>query len=170
MDSKIDIIKGIHPGFILERELKKRGMKKGRFALSINEYPQLITSITKGNRRMNPALSLKIEKALGMEEGFYMVLQAYYDIEQTKKELSKGYHPDLSLINPIVFWDAKMENIDWDKNKNAVIRRIFERGSEQEIKEIIRFYGKEAVVHAVKTYHGLLPTVDANKCKYLEVS
>ncbi|MDR0866504.1 MAG: plasmid maintenance system antidote protein [Candidatus Symbiothrix sp.] len=167
MKSKIDIIKGIHPGFILERELKKRRITKGRFALSINEYPQLITSITKGRRRMNPALSLKIEKALGMEEGFYMVLQAYYDIEQAKKKLSKDYHPNLSLIDPIVFWDAKMENIDWDKNKNAVIRRIFERGSEQEIKEIIRFYGKDTVINAVKEYRGLLPTVEENTHKYL---
>ncbi|KAA6301189.1 MAG: Antitoxin HigA [Candidatus Ordinivivax streblomastigis] len=167
MNSKIDIIKGIHPGFILERELKKRKMTKGRFALSINEYPQLITSITKGKRRMNPALSLKIEKAFGMEEGFYMVLQAYYDIAQAKKELSKDYHPDLSMINPIVFWDAKMEDIDWAKNKNAVIRRIFERGSEQEIKEIIRFYGKDAIAHAVKEYHGQLPTVEENQSKYL---
>jgi addiction module HigA family antidote len=167
MDSKIDIIKGVHPGFILERELKKRGMTKGRFALSINEYPQLITSITKGKRRMNPTLSLKIEKALDMEEGFYMVLQAYYDIEQAKKELSKDYHPDLSLFNPIIFWDTKMENIDWDKHKNGVIRRVFERGSEQEIKEVIRFYGKDTVAKAVKEYHGLLPTVEENTHKYL---
>jgi addiction module HigA family antidote len=168
MNSKIDIIKGIHPGFILERELKKRGMTKGRFASSINEYPQLITSITKGRRRMTPSLSLKIEKALGMEEGFYMVLQAYYDIAQVKKKLSKDYHPDLSQINPIIFWDAKMENIDWDKNKNAVIRRIFERGSEREIKEIIRFYGKKAVINALKAYQGLLPTVEENMCKYIQ--
>ena len=64
MSANINIIKGIHPGLILERELKKRKLPKGTFALSINEFPQTIATITKGKRRMNPALSLKIEQAL----------------------------------------------------------------------------------------------------------
>ena len=42
IDSNIAIIKGIHPGFILERELKERKLTKRRFAISINEYPQLL--------------------------------------------------------------------------------------------------------------------------------
>ncbi|GHT63932.1 hypothetical protein AGMMS50239_20740 [Bacteroidia bacterium] len=58
-----------------------------------------------------------------------------------------------------------MENIDWDKNKNVVIRRIFERGSEQEIKEIIRFYGNNIVTNALRAYYGVLPTVEENKYK-----
>jgi len=60
MNANIHIIKGIHPGLILERELKIRKLPKGAFALSINEFPQTIATITKGKRRMNPALSLKI--------------------------------------------------------------------------------------------------------------
>ena len=70
MLSSIKLIKGIHPGFILDRELKKHHIAKGRFALSLNEYPQTLVSITKGKRNMNTALALKIEKALGMEEGY----------------------------------------------------------------------------------------------------
>ena len=62
METNIHLIKGIHPGLILERELKKRNLTKGAFALSINEFPQTIATITKGKRRMNPALSLKIEQ------------------------------------------------------------------------------------------------------------
>jgi hypothetical protein len=38
-----------------------------------------------------------------------------------------------------------MENIDWEKQKNAIIKRVFERGNEIEKKEIIRFYGQENV-------------------------
>ncbi|MDR3061406.1 MAG: MmcQ/YjbR family DNA-binding protein [Dysgonamonadaceae bacterium] len=70
MASTISIIKGIHPGIILEREVKLRGLKKGRFSISINEFPQTLVTITKGKCKMNPALSLKIERAFGIEEGF----------------------------------------------------------------------------------------------------
>ena len=70
MKSNIQIIKGIHPGIILERELKQRNMGKGRFALSLQEFPQTLVSITKGKRKMNTPLALKIEQALGMEEGY----------------------------------------------------------------------------------------------------
>ena len=53
MDSNISIIKGIHPGLILERELKKRKLAKGTFAHSINEFPQTITTITKEKNKKN---------------------------------------------------------------------------------------------------------------------
>lgn len=145
MTSTISIIKGIHPGIILERELKKRGLKKGRFAISIGEFPQTLVSVTKGKRKMNPALSLKVEHALGIDEGFFLVLQAYYDIEQEKLKDMKEYRPDLSKIRPVVFWDTDINKINWRKNKSAVIKRILERGNEQEITEITRFYGKEAI-------------------------
>ena len=44
---EIEIIKGVHPGFVLERLLKEKKIKKGQLALSIMEYPQTITTITK---------------------------------------------------------------------------------------------------------------------------
>ena len=74
IDSNIAIIKGIHPGIILERELKKRRLSKRRFALSINEYPQLLGDITKSKRKMNPSLSIRIGNALGLDESFFSVL------------------------------------------------------------------------------------------------
>lgn len=68
MNSAIHLIKGVHPGFILDRELKKRHITKGRFALSLNEYPQTLVSITKGKRNMNTALALK-KRHLGWKKG-----------------------------------------------------------------------------------------------------
>lgn len=167
MDATIELIKGIHPGIILERELKKRNQAKGRFALLIQEFPQTLTSITKGKRRMNPALSLKIEHALNLEEGYFMVLQAYYDIQEEKKKISKNYSPDLTKIRPVIFWDTEIQKIDWDKNKVSVVLRIFERGNEMEINEIIRFYGKEIVVNIIENTGNLNPLIIENKQKYL---
>ncbi|PIF30198.1 plasmid maintenance system antidote protein VapI [Flavobacterium sp. 9] len=153
MKTTIDIIKGIHPGFVLERELKKRMLAKGQFAIELGEFPQTLTAITKGKRRMNIPLAMKIEKSLCMEEGFFMTLQVYYDIEEQKKKLSRNkinLKPDLDKIRKIIFWDTDIKKIDWQKQKKAVIKRIFERGNESEKQEIIRFYRSD-VINKVKT-------------------
>jgi antitoxin HigA-1 len=170
MDINLSLIKGIHPGLILERELKKKKLAKGKFALSIDEFPQTLVAIIKGKRRMNPALSLKIEQAFDWEEGFLMVLQVYYDIEQEKKEQTKTDHPDLSKIRPIIFWDTNIASINWQKNKQAIINRIFERGNEQGITEIIRFYGKDVVLATLDSNQSELPSMIENKQKYLTAS
>lgn len=145
MEKEISILKGLHPGFVLERELKKRKLSKGRFALSINEFPQTLGAITKGKRNMNTALALRIENALGIEEGYFMTLQVFYEIKEEKRRLNNNQQPDLSKLRPVLFWDTKFEKIDWYAQKKAVIKRVFERGDETEKNEIIRFYGREEV-------------------------
>lgn len=143
MFNKISLLAGIHPGMFLERELKKRGLGKSKFAISLNEYPQTLVSITKGKRRMNVNLALKIERALNLEEGFLMILQVFYDIKEEKKNSAK--HPDLSKFRPALFWETSMDMIDWHQHKRSVIERVFERGNDIEKQEVIKFYGQEAV-------------------------
>lgn len=143
MKTVLEIIKGVHPGKFLERELKKHIINNRQFALSIGEHPQTIGAIINGKRRMNIALSLKIEEKLKLEEGFLMTLQLHYDIKLSKYD--PDYKPDLSKIRKITFWDTTLETIDWKKMKRSVIERIFSYGEEEEQKEIIRFYGKERV-------------------------
>lgn len=155
MKSNLQLLKGIHPGFVLERELEKRHLRKGVFALSLQEYPQTLTAITKGKRGMNTSLALKIEEALGLEEGYFMILQVYYDIEQEKKKQNK-LRTDLPQLRSVLFWDTKINTIDWEKQKKAIIKRVFERGNEMEKKEIIRFYG----VQTVDAILNLLPNND----------
>ena len=69
--------KGIHPGIVLDRELKKRSIRQRPFALSLNEHPQTFNAITKGKRGISTPLALKIEQELGLEEGTLVILQAY---------------------------------------------------------------------------------------------
>jgi len=60
---------------------QKIQLAKGKFAISLNEFPQTIVAITKRKRRMNVNLALKIELALSLEEGYLMTLQVLVAIK-----------------------------------------------------------------------------------------
>lgn len=167
MTPDINIIKGIHPGIILERELRKRNLPKGRFAKSVHEYPQTISAIINGTRGMNTSLSLKIEEMLSFDEGFLMILQVYHDIAVEKNKANRDYHPDLSKYRKVLFWDTDFFSIDWEKNKRSVIQRVFERGNETEINETIRFYGKESILELLDLNKEFYPSVRINAEQYL---
>ena len=149
-ERELHILRGIHPGIVLERKLKERKLVKGKFALSIHEHPQILGAITKGKRGMNTSLALRIEHALNLPEGFFMTLQVYYEIREEKRRLSATNRPDLSRIRPALFWDVDISKIDWQRQRRAVIQRIVERGNEDEKAEITRFYG-EPVIHECLT-------------------
>ncbi|MEC4048694.1 helix-turn-helix domain-containing protein [Flavobacterium sp. SUN046] len=148
MKTYLEKYKGIHPGIILDREFKKRALQQRPFALSIGEHPQTLNAITKGKRKLNTALALKIEERLGLEEGTLALLQTYFDINEEKSKL-KQISPSLSKLRKSLFWDTDINKIDWSKQYRAVIQRIFERGNETERKEIIRFYGQEKIQKAL---------------------
>ena len=145
MESHLDKYNGIHPGIILERELKRRKIKKGPFAMSLEIYPQTLNEITKGRRLLNPEVSIKIDKALGWQEGSLFLLQAHYEINAAQAKLNVQQHPDTNIIGRSLFWDTDYDKIDWVKKYKAVIRRIFERGNETQKQEALRFYGKEKI-------------------------
>ena len=145
MNSVLEILKGVHPGLVVERELKKRALVRGKFAMSVDEYPQTFSSILKGKRKMNTCLAMKIEQALGLEEGFLMTLQVFYDIREEKKKLAQLHTPDLSKFRAAVFWDTPLDHIDWQRHSDFVIARIFERGNLREQKEVSKFYGLERI-------------------------
>jgi len=145
MEKRLERFKGIHPGLILERELNKRAIKPSPFALSVDTHRQIFNAILKGKRGIPIPLSLKVDQALGLEEGTFAMLQTFYDIQKVKEnELSKIY-PDLGIIRKILFWDTDIHKIDWQKQYKAVIQRVFERGNDEEKKEIERFYGLDRI-------------------------
>lgn len=149
MNTYLAKFRGIHPGIILARELKKKGIAQRPFALSIGEHPQTINAITKAKRNLPTSIALKIEEKLGLEEGTLALLQTYFDIQIEKSKI-KPITPDLSLIRKSVFWDTDISQIDWDKQKYVVIRRIMERGNALEIKEIKQFYGAALITEVLK--------------------
>lgn len=160
----IEQIKGVHPGYILERELRERRITKKAFAALIGEYEQVIGEVTKRRRRINPVLSLKMDKALeAPQQGYFMLLQTYFDLAEAQKELSRNIHPDLSKIRKVIFWDTDFALIDWIRNKRFVIERVYCRGNETEMEEIIRFYGKEEVDKVVEQSKQITLTRETNR-------
>jgi len=162
MNTYIEKYKGIHPGIILDRELKKRALPKRPFAHSIGEHPQTLNAITKGKRKLNISLALKIEKSLGFEEGTYVFLQTYFDIKEENQKQEKQT-PNLEVIRKSLFWDTNLLQIDWQKHYKSVIRRVFERGNDQEKQEIVFFYGNEVVNKALLSQTGKPYTIYQNK-------
>src|SRR5690606_41104135 len=149
MTARFKKYKGIHPGAILERELKKRNISQRSFALSLNEHPQTFNAIIKGKRNLNTALALKIERELNLEEGTMVLLQAYFDIQKIKDEEFQET-PNLDILRKVLFWDTDIDTINWSRQAKAVIQRVFERGNDEEKEEIIRFYGKDKVEEALE--------------------
>ncbi len=160
-------IKGIPPSAILKRELKNRNIKSKELADSIGEHKQTISAILNGRRGINPSLSIKLGHFFNIDEDYFLLLQASYDVKKIKQKEYLSQKPNLKLIRKSLFWDTDFDNIDWQKNKRAVIKRIFERGNEQEIKAILSFYTKKIVVEELKTIKGsFLPSFQENVTKY----
>lgn len=140
MESRINIIKGIHPGKLIGRDLKKKHLTQ-RFLAEKTGIPyQTINAVIMGRRTLTIGQALKIEALLQYEEGFLAMLQVYYEMKRYKdREFKKDFDegPDIPRS---LFWDVDFDSINWGRHKKAVIRRVLERGNRAEIDEIRRFY------------------------------
>lgn len=141
---------GIPCGAVLNRIMTKEGINQSQLAERSGIVRQRICDYLTNRKRITVEASLNLEKALRIGiEGFFYRIQANHDIYVYIKKQAASYHPNLNYYRKALFWDTTIENLDWDKNKEWIIRRIFEYGSEEEILETIRFYGKEAVIKAL---------------------
>ena len=118
MRNKIDILKGIHPGKVIARELKKRGLSQRRLAPMIEEHSQTLNAVITGHRHLTIEMAIKIERALGYEEGFLSILQTFYDIAKYKNEEANRLIKGVPNIRRILFWDTDFDRIDWGKYKD----------------------------------------------------
>lgn len=147
---ELNKIRGIHPSYILKRELQNEGIKSSELATTINEHKQTISAILNQRRKITPSLSIKLSEIFNVSQDYFMILQVSYDVNTLVKKKNKAQKPNLKRIRPVLFWDTDINKIDWVKQKRAVIKRILERGNQQEIEEIISFYGKGQVSDEVE--------------------
>lgn len=136
----IEIYKGIHPGKLIFHTLRKFNISQRAFARQINVHNQTLNAIIKGKRNLPIEMAIKIEKALHFPEDSLSILQTYFLIKEFKDKNYLNKNSQVPNIRKILFWDTDFYQIDWHRQKKFVIERVNERGSDQEKKEILRFY------------------------------
>jgi hypothetical protein len=50
-----------------------------------------------------------------------------------------------------LFWEVRYEEMNWRRDYEFVIERILDRGNDEELDELIRFYGRAKVLRVLKT-------------------
>ncbi|MDR1880900.1 MAG: helix-turn-helix domain-containing protein [Tannerellaceae bacterium] len=150
-------------GAILKRILQKEHLSQKEIAEKLAIYPQRINDLISGKQRFTIELSFRLEKALSIPTlGYFYRIQANHEIYRHQDEQERKYTPDLSKINKTLFWETpSLDAINWQKNGNWVIQRTFEYGDQQEIEEIIRYYGHEKVSEVLNA----IPVTDTWKMK-----
>lgn len=63
----------------------------------------------------------------------------------------------MPALDKVFFWDLDIDAMDFEKAHKTVITRILERGGRKEIDEIVRFYGREKVINAIRNEIYFLP-------------
>ena len=84
-------LKNIHPGeILLEEFLIPMEISQNKLARDISVPPRRINEIVHGLRAVTADTDLRLSRALGTSEGFWLGLQADYDLEERKKIIQKS--------------------------------------------------------------------------------
>jgi addiction module HigA family antidote len=79
-----------HPGEILQQEfLGPMSLSQNSLARAINVPPRRINEIVLGKRAITADTDLRLARYFGMSEGFFLGLQADYDLMQRRRELGE---------------------------------------------------------------------------------
>jgi len=91
----------IHPGeILLEEFLKPMGISQYRLAKDIAVPPRRINEIVHGKRGVSADTALRLERYFGLSEGFWLRLQARYDLEIEKDRLGKRLEREVRIHTP----------------------------------------------------------------------
>ena len=74
----------IHPGEVLERELKERGISQKDFASTIGMPSTVLNALINRKRNITPDIAVLLEAALDKDAAFWLALQAQRDIEEAR--------------------------------------------------------------------------------------
>lgn len=89
----------IHPGEVLTEEfLKPLSITQYRLAKAISVAPTRIGEIVHGTRGISPDTALRLSRALGTSERFWMNLQTRYDLEREREAHTAELDQIKSLI------------------------------------------------------------------------
>jgi addiction module HigA family antidote len=79
----------VHPGeVLLEEFLNPMDISQNRLARAMDVPPRRINEIVHGKRAITADTALRLARALGTSEQFWMGLQADFDLEEARKSAS----------------------------------------------------------------------------------
>lgn len=82
--------------------------------------------------------------------------------------LTKVERPNLDRV---LFWEFDYDKFDWARSYHTVIERVLDKGNKEEWEEMIRFYGREKVLHALKYEITFLSNMTSEAvCEYFQLS
>lgn len=93
-------LKNVHPGEVLLYEfLLPLNMSQNFLANQIGVPPRRINEIVLGKRAVTADTDLRLSRALGTSEGFWLGLQNDYDLEERRTIIKKQLTKITSAIN-----------------------------------------------------------------------
>lgn len=92
-----DLLPNPHPGEILVVELMQPiGLSQNALARAIHVPPRRINQLVHGKRAVSADTDLRLARYFGLSEGFFLGLQADYDLMERKRQIA----PELESITP----------------------------------------------------------------------
>jgi addiction module HigA family antidote len=89
----------IHPGeILLEEFLNPMGITQYRLAHAISVPARRINEIVHGKRAISPDTALRLSRALGTSDRFWMNLQTRYDLDIANSQ----HHEEFDQIKPLL--------------------------------------------------------------------
>jgi addiction module HigA family antidote len=92
-----ELLPNPHPGEILAEEfMRPLGLSQNALARSLHVPPRRINQLVQGKRAVTADTALRLARYFGMSEGFFLGLQADYDLMERKREIAA----ELETIGP----------------------------------------------------------------------
>ena len=83
-------LENVHPGEVLQKEfLTPLEISQNKIARDIGVPPRRINEIVHGKRAVTADTALRISRYFGTSEGFWMGLQADFELEEARNRLGK---------------------------------------------------------------------------------
>ncbi len=90
------VLDNVHPGeVLLEEFLTPMGISQNGLARDLGVPPRRINEIVHGQRAVTADTALRLARYFGTSEGFWMGLQADYDLEEARKRLGEQLERDV---------------------------------------------------------------------------
>lgn len=61
------------------------------------------------------------------------------------------------VLSNFLFWDTEIAKLDFNKYADFIIIRVLERGQDNDIAELLNYYGNNKVINTVKSSKSLIP-------------